>query len=871
MYMRNTPSTRGYDEYPLKGIRVLIVDDDPDVRRVEQLYLTRNGAVTEVASRSVEGLRALLHHDFDVLLVDLVMPDMSGIEFLRQVRATWPWMGIVVMTAFAEKENEALAWIRANNIATVLHKPLDRKALLNAILHAANEKKNRVTVHEPFPVDRIQRQLVSLRVFVEKALATDNLRESFRHLAEGLGLLSTSSVVGILHSGDEKYVLAFNVLLPVAPPFLAKLEDEMVQRFERLSGRHVERIAMDLVHEGVAPEDAAPDSYTLSFTIPLLMEGQVHGLITLATPYEQSYSPLEMAFLYHAAAQISTTLLALSRIRQFALRDMLTGLLNRRGMDQQLSWAWESCKRRRRPLSVVILDLDHFKTLNDTHGHLIGDRLLEECAALIRAEVRATDIVARFGGDEVVVALPDQNEQQATSFCSRLLARVRSFLFCADTHRLRLTASAGIACATPSAVPVHEGLGVLLAHADRALYEAKRAGRDRFHVFRESEASATTSEGLAPAEKEAKTAETSASPKGAVLIVDDEGAILSWISKALRDAGYKAFTASTAASAEEKVQHTDEPIDVLLTDLILPDGNGLDLIRRVQQRDDPPVCLVMTGYLQKESGVAALRERVFDVLEKPFMEEQLLMTVRRAMEQRRLVQANLNYQTHLENLVEERGQALHAALDQLRDSYQFVLQALASMLDAREHQTGQHSVRVAKLAQILARAMGRSEKECQEIYEGALLHDIGKIAIPDRILLKEGPLDEEEWRIMRQHPEIGYNMIRAGKFLQKAAEIVYCHQERFDGSGYPRGLKGDQIPLGARIFAVVDAYDAMRSRRAYKEPLPAGESVARILEGKGQQFDPDVVDALVRCQAEVEAVGKWDEQAPAESSTPPAS
>ncbi len=266
----------------------------------------------------------------------------------------------------------------------------------------------------------------------------------------------------------------------------------------------------------------------------------------------------------------------------------------------------------------------------------------------------------------------------------------------------------------------------------------------------------------------------------------------------------------------------------------------------------------MTGHLQKQTGMDAVRSHVFDILEKPFYEEQLLISVRRALEHYRLLRANERYQSHLEELVSERGEALQAALQEVRESYDFVLRALAGLMDAREHQTGRHSVRVAEVSLLLAKKMGLSEKDCRDIYEGALLHDIGKIGIPDSVLLKNGPLDEAEWAIMKQHPEIGYRVISSGKFFQKAADIVYCHQERYDGTGYPRGLKGDQIPLGARVFSVADAYDAMRSKRPYKNSFSAYETLARILEERGRQFDPVVVDVLVQCQAEIEAIGQWD-------------
>ena len=197
------------------------------------------------------------------------------------------------------------------------------------------------------------------------------------------------------------------------------------------------------------------------------------------------------------------------------------------------------------------------------------------------------------------------------------------------------------------------------------------------------------------------------------------------------------------------------------------------------------------------------------------------------------------------------------AVDQITDSYQCTLEAMADMLDARERKTGAHSKRVARMAVVLARKLGASPEEIEIIGTGARLHDIGKIGIPDAILLKAGPLTDEEREIMKTHPRLGYNVIKAGPGLEPASEIVLAHQERFDGSGYPRGLKGEDICLGARIFAVVDAYDAIRSDRPYSRGRGAAETLAEIVRHSGTQFDPAVVEVLRSCQAEIEDVGRW--------------
>ena len=218
---------------------------------------------------------------------------------------------------------------------------------------------------------------------------------------------------------------------------------------------------------------------------------------------------------------------------------------------------------------------------------------------------------------------------------------------------------------------------------------------------------------------------------------------------------------------------------------------------------------------------------------------------------------NKRYRLHLEDMVREKNAALSRVIDQITDSYQFTLEAMADMLDARERVTGAHSKRVARISTLLARKLSCSREEIEIVGTGALLHDIGKIGIPDAILLKSGPLTPEEREVIKMHPQIGYNIIKAGPGLEAASEIVLEHQERYDGQGYPRGLKGEEISLGARIFAVADAYDAMRSVRPYAPARSAQAAREEILRNRGTQFDPAVVDALVQSQDEIEEIGGW--------------
>jgi putative nucleotidyltransferase with HDIG domain len=177
--------------------------------------------------------------------------------------------------------------------------------------------------------------------------------------------------------------------------------------------------------------------------------------------------------------------------------------------------------------------------------------------------------------------------------------------------------------------------------------------------------------------------------------------------------------------------------------------------------------------------------------------------------------------------------------------YSALADALAEALDAREHETAMHSKRVACHTMVLARRFTADDMMLQQVYWGALLHDIGKIGIPDNILLKSGPLDAGEWQVMRTHPEVGHRILSSVPYMETAAEIVLSHEERYDGSGYPRGLRGEAIPLWARLFAVIDTLDAMTSDRPYRTGLSFDDAMAEIVRMTGTQFDPRAVEAFV--------------------------
>ena len=346
-----------------------------------------------------------------------------------------------------------------------------------------------------------------------------------------------------------------------------------------------------------------------------------------------------------------------------------------------------------------------------------------------------------------------------------------------------------------------------------------------------------------------REAETWEAPAG-VLVVDDEPAIRDLLFEGLKDSGFDCSVAANGAEALEQLRR--RRFGLVLSDIDMPAMDGVKLLQRVKEAHPDVEVVMITGVVDVEVALRAMRMGANDYLTKPFNLEEVRLTVERAMEKRRLLLENREYQRDLEAKVAERTvevvlkrREIEALYEKLQTSYETTLEALAAALDTRDTETQGHSVRVSEYTVVIARRMGVEEPELTEIRRGALLHDVGKIGIPDAVLRKPGKLTAEEWREMKLHPEIGGRILSGIKFLEKSLPIVMAHQERFDGSGYPRGLKGDEIPLGARIFAVVDTLDAMTSDRPYRKALGYDEAREEIVRNSGIQFDPKVVEVFL--------------------------
>src|SRR5271170_3407586 len=333
-------------------------------------------------------------------------------------------------------------------------------------------------------------------------------------------------------------------------------------------------------------------------------------------------------------------------------------------------------------------------------------------------------------------------------------------------------------------------------------------------------------------------------PQERILVVDDEESVRGVVAALLERSGYAVTTIESAEAALTRLQQ-DPDYDLVLSDIMMPGTDGLTLLDQICA-DHPGMPVVMFSAVNDTHVVTnAFRRGSIDYLLKPFERSELDSVVMRAIEHGRLRKQNTIYRQNLEAIVSARTGRLRSTMQDLERSYDITLEAMGDALDLRDQETEGHSRRVTAYTIALAQAMGVEADELRTIARGAFLHDIGKIATPDAILLKPGRLSKDEMAIMKQHCERGYEMVSKIPFLREAAEIVYAHQECFDGSGYPRGLRGEEIPLGARIFAIADSLDAMTSDRPYRKGTTFAVATKEIVRCAGKQFDPEIVEIFL--------------------------
>ncbi|MEW6542376.1 MAG: HD domain-containing phosphohydrolase [Nitrospirota bacterium] len=505
-----------------------------------------------------------------------------------------------------------------------------------------------------------------------------------------------------------------------------------------------------------------------------------------------------------------------------ASRDPLTGLYTRSTFEQALAARLRTvCDLA--GTAVVLLAVDRLDSINETFGQDVRDRAVELLGRVVQDSLASRDLAARYGEGTIALLLPETTPTEVEAVVARVQAGVQK-----SNERGGL----------PVTLQLRVGTAFGRSQADRDLL---------------SSAERALGTGLSPAGHEPPASSVNRPPssllslpaqdEAVILIVDDHPHVTRLVQEIL--AGTGAVTLAAPDAGEAFRQLRSRMVDIVIADINLPGINGLEMLKEIRAADPTVTVIMITGSRDLELAVHAIRSGADDYLVKPFTPEDLRDSVALGLMKRQLILGGKAYQSILERQVEDRTHELQQVIRHLESTYRDTLKALGAALDTRDVETHAHSERVAQYALTLGRTLSMSQTDLTTLERGVYLHDIGKIGIPDRVLLKQGALTEEEWVVMKQHSLLGYRLASRVDFLKGASKIILAHHERFDGSGYPHGLKGEAIPIGARVFAVVDALDAITSDRPYRKAKPFRDAREEIRRFSGRQFDPAVIEAFL--------------------------
>jgi len=626
-----------------------------------------------------------------------------------------------------------------------------------------------------------------------------------------------------------------------------------------------------------------PDEPEALIAVPLVARSELKGVLCLyrlgaGNVFSENDFSLAIRFGNLAALAIDNADIR-ARLRTQVVTDHLTGLRNHRFFHERLEEEVVRTMRQHSNMALLVFDIDDFKWVNDAYGHLVGDRVLQELAVACRAVGRGEDLVCRIGGEEFAVILPGQTAAQAAVLGERLLEAARALPLPED---IRITVSAGLA-----ETPRHAtGPRDLFACADAALLAGKATGKDRLIIYGSDEfAEARMSEEqdivraapgrssttgsrrrwkLQPADLHLHEVRSLAQMRmlhklaSRLTRLNDEAAIGEAITAELRGLidyhNCRVYVLDEpsemlipVAFRGELSEYQGETFDALLTrvgegvtgraverreTIYVPDAAHCDFADQIvgTPEIDETILAVPLLYGERATGVIVLSRlgiNQFDEHERRLLEV-LAFNAATAFENARLITGE-----------REAARTLEMA-------YLSTVEALANALEAQDTHTHHHARALAEMALAVGRELGLDGDPLRTLELAALFHDIGKIGVPSEVIRKPGPLTEEEWTEMMRHPEIGAQIIAPVPYLQPVVPIVRACHEHWDGSGYPMGLRGDEIPLEARIILVCDAFHAMTSDRPYRRAMPFGSAVSRLRQAEGSQFDPVVVDTFVR-------------------------
>jgi len=513
------------------------------------------------------------------------------------------------------------------------------------------------------------------------------------------------------------------------------------------------------------------------------------------------------------------------RLEFFASTDKLTGIANRATFDQVIQRYIDQSEINNEAFILLFFDIDHFKRVNDNHGHDIGDKVLQDVTQLISGNIRKEDFFARWGGEEFAILLRNNSIKQGIKTAEHLRLLISNFQF--STIK-RITCSFSVVQFNSN-----DNAESLLKRADSVLYRAKAAGRNCVKTYQVEDTLESIQLVSNSTDSDSERYDNSTLPL--VLIADDDYMQRLPMRSALEKYNFRVIEAENGLHALEMFQQHIP--DLVILDVIMPEMDGFEACRKIRQHpqgEHIPI-LVLTGLDNVDSINQAYEDGATDFLSKPINWTLLAHKVRYLFKASEISQTLANREIEL----------LNTQFD--------VIERLAKAAEYKDPETGNHIIRMSHYSFELGKAIGLNDELCNILLKASPMHDVGKIGIPDHILLKPGKLTLEEFEIIKTHSGIGAELLSKNhSFLMETAHVIaLTHHEKWDGSGYPNALAGEEIPVLGRVCAVTDVFDALTTNRPYKKAWDVEQAFNKIKEGSGSHFDPQMVEKFIEIKASI--------------------